>query len=122
MPKKKNVVSLSDIKAAEEDTVESNNDERNQITEAIKEEESLNPPVVDQPIEEVKTKPKRKPASKKAKVIEEESVVVEPVVQPVVDDRITLINIMRKYDILDLCKDGLKTLFTYEELYDMVIK
>ena len=82
MPKKINVVSLSDIKAAEEDTVESNNDERNQITEAIKEEESLNPPVVEdirevQPMEEVKTKPKRKPASKKAKVIEEESVVVE---------------------------------------------
>ena len=85
MPKKKNVVSLSDIKAAEEDTVESNNDERNQITEAIKEEESLNPPVVDQPIEEVKTKPKRKPAAKKAKVIEEESVVVEPVLEPVVE-------------------------------------
>ena len=90
MPKKINVVSLSDIKTAEEDTLESNNDERNQITEAIKEEESLNPPVVEdirevQPMEEVKTKPKRKPASKKTKVIEEESVVVEPVVQPVVE-------------------------------------
>ena len=42
--------------------------------------------------------------------------------QPVEDDRITLINIMRKYDILDLCKEGVKTLFTYEELYEMVIK
>jgi ssDNA-binding Zn-finger/Zn-ribbon topoisomerase 1 len=85
MPKKINVVSLSDVKPVEEDTVESNNDERNQITEAIKEEESLNPPVVDQPIEEAKAKPKRKPAAKKAKVIEEESVVVEPVVEPVAE-------------------------------------
>jgi hypothetical protein len=41
--------------------------------------------------------------------------------QPV-DDRIQLINLMRKYDILDLCADGLKSLFTYEELFKMVIK
>jgi hypothetical protein len=66
----------------------------------------------------------RKPYTKKVKsdaptVKVESTKIVE---QPVEDDRITLINIMRKYDILDLCKDGLKTLFTYEELYEMVIK
>ena len=70
----------------------------------------------------------RKPYTKKSKSalssneVTTTEPVVQPVVQPVVDDRITLINIMRKYDILDLCKDGLKTLFTYEELYEMVIK
>ena len=49
---------------------DSNNDELNQIKEAIKEEEKL------QPTEEVKPKPKRKPAQKKIKevvVVEESS-------------------------------------------------
>jgi len=66
----------------------------------------------------------RKPYTKKSKSILSSNEVksTNPVEQPVEDDRITLINIMRKYDILDLCKDGLKTLFTYEELYEMVIK
>ena len=74
----------------------------------------------------------RKPYTKKSKSVLPPNEVVsikaieqpveEPVEKPVEDDRITLINIMRKYDILDLCKDGLKTLFTYEELYEMVIK
>ena len=70
----------------------------------------------------------RKPYQKKAKSVLPSDEVVsikaieQPVEKPVEDDRITLINIMRKYDILDLCKDGLKTLFTYEELYEMVIK
>jgi len=72
MPKKINVVSLSDIKPTEEDvSIGDSNDERTQITEAIKEEEALNPPEEVQPMEEVKAKPKRKPPAKKAKVTEE---------------------------------------------------
>ena len=87
MPKKINVVSLSDIKPTEENdtNVVDSNDERNQITEAIKEEEALNPPEEVQPMEEVKAKPKRKPPAKKAKVIEEVPQVVEPVIEPVVE-------------------------------------
>ena len=86
MPKKINVVSLSDIKPTEEDvSIGDSNDERTQITEAIKEEEALNPPEEVQPMEEVKAKPKRKPPAKKAKVIEEVPQVVEPVIEPVVE-------------------------------------
>ena len=66
----------------------------------------------------------RKPYTKKVKSVEpdvkvENTNIVE---QPAQDERILLIGLMRKLGILDLCKDGLKTLFTYEELYDMVIK
>jgi len=44
MSRKINVVSLADIKPVEEDeNVVSNDDERTEITEAIKEEEALNP-------------------------------------------------------------------------------
>ena len=93
MPKKINVVSLSDIKPieVEDDTVQSN-DELNQIKEAIKEEEALNPPE-DNPVEEAsKPKPKRKPPVKKPKVVEEQppesapEPVVEPVVEPVKEE------------------------------------
>lgn len=61
----------------------------------------------------------RKPYTKKVK---SDSPTVKIVEQPVEDDRITLINIMRKYDILDLCREGVRTLFTYEELLDIVMK
>lgn len=80
MPKKINVVSLSDIKPieSEDDVSVVNNDEVTQIketarsassyanmAEAIKEEEALNPPE-DNPVEEAsKPKPKRKPPVKK---------------------------------------------------------
>ena len=66
---------------------------------------------------EIQRKP-YKPRTKKTTVE-----AVKPVEQEQpVDDRIQLINLMRKYDILDLCADGLKSLFTYEELFKMVIK
>ena len=85
MPKKINVVSLSDIKPVEENDVDTNNDidERNQITEAIKEEEELSPPEDVKPMEVEKPKPKRKPAPKKAKVVEEVAPVIETVVEEV---------------------------------------
>ena len=85
MPKKINVVSLSDIKPVEENDVDTNNDidERNQITEAIKEEEELSPPEDVTQMEVEKPKPKRKPAPKKAKVVEEEAPVIETVVEEV---------------------------------------
>ena len=85
MPKKNNVVSLSDIKPVEENDVDTNNDidERNQITEAIKEEEELSPPEDVKPMEVEKPKPKRKPAPKKAKVVEEVAPVIETVVEEV---------------------------------------
>ncbi len=75
MPKKINVVSLSDVKPVEEDEPISN-DELNQIKDAIKEEEKLQPSentVVDEvsKISNDKPKPKRKPPVKKPKVIEE---------------------------------------------------
>ena len=85
MPKKINVVSLSDIKPVEENDVDTNNDidERNQITEAIKEEEELSPPEDITQMEVEKPKPKRKPAPKKAKVVEEVAPVIETVVEEV---------------------------------------
>ena len=85
MPKKINVVSLSDIKPVEENDVDTNNDidERNQITEAIKEEEELSPPEDVTQMEVEKPKPKRKPAPKKAKVVEEVAPVIETVVEEV---------------------------------------
>ena len=61
----------------------------------------------------------RKPYQSKKKTVDETETVEQE--QPV-DDRIQLINLMRKYEILDLCADGLKSLFTYEELFKMVIK
>ena len=89
MPKKINVVSLSDIKPAEEDSeeIKNDNDERNQITEAIKEEEALNPPEEVNPTvidtQEAKPKPKRKAAPKKIKVVEEAAPIPEPVVESI---------------------------------------
>ena len=92
MPKKINVVSLSDIKPAEEDSVEikNDNDERNQITEAIKEEEALNPTPANDEVspmsidtQEAKPKPKRKAAPKKTKVVEEVAPIPEPVVESI---------------------------------------
>lgn len=87
MPKKINVVSLSDIKPieSEDDVSVVNNDEVTQIKEAIKEEEALNPPE-DNPVEEApKPKPKRKPPVKKPKVVEEVAQVPEPLPEPVIE-------------------------------------
>ncbi len=95
-----NVVSLSDIKPVEEDTqeeIKNENDELNKIREAIKEETTGQGPVIKAerssaettlqvdndtiiPAEEVKPKPKRKPATKKTKVVED-----APVVEPITD-------------------------------------
>ena len=92
MPRKINVVSLSDIKPteSEDDVSVVNNDEVTQIketarpvssyanmAEAIKEEETLN-----KTIEAPKPKPKRKPPVKKPKVVEETVAVVEPIPEP----------------------------------------
>ena len=84
MPKQINVVSLSDIKPVEEDDIQptTNNDELNEIKEAIKEEESRNA-MEDKPMEEAtKPKPKRKPPAKKTKVVEEEVPIPEPIPEP----------------------------------------
>jgi len=89
MPRKINVVSLSDVKPVEENesNVVNNTDEIAQIKEAIKEEEALNPVEEVKPVEETKPKPKRKPTPKKTKVVVEEEVqpVVEPIPEPVVE-------------------------------------
>ena len=89
MPNKIHVVNLSHIKPAEEDSeeIKNDNDERNQITEAIKEEEALNPPEEVNPTvidtQEAKPKPKRKAAPKKIKVVEEAAPIPEPVVESI---------------------------------------
>jgi hypothetical protein len=55
-------------------------------------------------------------------VVPNETVNTKVAEKPTVDERILMIDLMRKHGILDLCKNGLKTLFTYEELYEMAIK
>jgi hypothetical protein len=66
----------------------------------------------------------RKPYTKKVKptIVENEPSIIKVAEQQVEDDRILLVNIMRKYGILDLCKSGIRTLFTYDELLEIVIK
>ena len=61
----------------------------------------------------------RKPYTKKSEVAKSEPVAVA---ESKVDERILLINLMKKYNILDLCKDGVRALFTYEDLMEIVIK
>ena len=98
MPKKVNVVSLSDIKPIDDDDNEEIKDiphaeeDLTQIKEAIREEEQI------QPVEDPKPKPKRnttrakpevlspdkvrvKPAKKQKEEVVEEPIVVEPVVE-----------------------------------------
>ena len=81
MPKKQiHVVSLSPLDKVEQvEEVPSNEDDINQIKEAIKQEESQQVEQVEPILE---PKPKRKPPAKKPKVVEE---VVEPLEEPVVE-------------------------------------